>query len=206
MDTPEEPDIISLDPKQPFWERVYMVSPLVVVGSRDDEGAYSLAPTHMATPIGMENYFGFVSTPNLKTYHNVVESGVFTVSYPRPSQVTFASLAASPHVGNPEGPQHKPDLDQLPTLSAKEIDGVFLKDAYLFLECELDRKVDGIGKNSLLIGQVQAVHVDRGALRMSEQDDQELIRDNPLLAYISPDRCTTIEETTAFPLPAGVRK
>lgn len=206
MDTSEEPDIVSLDPQQPFWERVYMVSPLVVIGTQDADGAYSLAPKHMATPMGMENYFGFVGTPQLKTYHNTVEAGVFTVSYPRPSQIALASLAASPHVGKPEGPDHKPNLDQLPILSAKEIDGVFLKDAYLFLECELERKVDGLGKNSLLIGEVKAVHVHRDALRESEQDDHELIRDNPLLAYISPDRCTTIEETTAFPFPAGVRK
>lgn len=206
MDTPEQHDIVRLDPEQPFWERVYTVSPLVMVGTRNAEGAYSLTPKHMATPMGLEDYFGFVTTPKLKTYHNVVEAGVFTVSYPRPSQVSLASMAASPHSGNLQGSQDQPNLEQLPTLSAEEVDGVFLKDAYLFLECTLERRVDGLGKNSLLIGRVEAVHVHRDALRVSEEDDQEMIRNNPLLAYIGPDRCATIEETTAFPFPAGFRK
>lgn len=206
MDTQEEVNLVSLDPEQPFWERVYTVSSLVVIGSRNTKGEYSLTPKHMVTPLGLEDYFGFVSTPKLKTYHDVIETGAFTVSYPRPSQLPQASLAASAHGGNIDGKQDEPELDQLPTLPATEVDGIFLKDAYLFLECELERTVDGLGKNSFLIGQVKAVHIHKDALRVTEQDDQELIRDHPLLAYISPDRCTTIEETTAFPFPAGMRK
>jgi len=206
MDTLEQNDIVSLDPERPFWERFYMVAPLVVIGTRNDDESYNLAPKHMATPMGWSDYFGFVCTPKHKTYRNAVRHGVYTVSYPRPSQVVLASLAASPRVGPPEGPRKKPSLNQLPMLEAAEVDGVFLKDAYLFLECELDRRVDDLGENSLLIGKVKAVHVQKEALRVSEQEDDEVIRDNPLLAYLPPDRYAAIDQTNAFPFPAGFQK
>ena len=206
MDTLEQNDIVSLDPERPFWERFYMVAPLVVIGTRNDDESYNLAPKHMAAPMGWADYFGFVCTPKHKTYRNAVQHGVYTVSYPRPSQVVLASLAASPRVGPPEGPREKPALDQLPMLEAEEVDGVFLKDSYLFLECELDRRVDDLGENSLLIGKVKAVHVQKDALRVSEQEDDEVIRDNPLLAYLPPDRYAAIDETNAFPFPAGFQK
>jgi len=206
MDTLEQNDIVSLDPERRFWERFYMVAPLVVIGTRNDDESYNLAPKHMATPMGWSDYFGFVCTPKHKTYRNAVRHGVYTVSYPRPSQVVLASLAASPRVGPPEGPRKKPSLNQLPMLEAAEVDGVFLKDAYLFLECELDRRVDDLGENSLLIGKVKAVHVQKEALRVSEQEDDEVIRDNPLLAYLPPDRYAAIDQTNAFPFPAGFQK
>lgn len=206
MDTLEQNDIVSLDPQRPFWERFYMVSPLVVIGTRNEDETYNLAPKHMAAPMGWADYFGFVCTPKHKTYRNAVQHGAFTVSYPRPSQVVLASLAASPRVGPPQGPRRKPSLDELPMLQAEEIDGVFLADAYLFLECELDRRVDDLGENSLLIGKVKAVHVQKKALRVSEQEDDAVIRDNPLLAYLPPDRYASIDETNAFPFPAGFHK
>lgn len=207
MDTLEQTDIVTLDPEQPFWERFYMVSPLVVVGTRDeDEGTYDLAPKHMALPMGWKDYFGFVCTPRHKTYRNAVRTGVYTVSYPKPSQVVLASLAASPRIGDPQGPRRKPALDELPMLAAEEIDGVFLKDAYLFLECELERRVDELDENSLLIGKIKAVHVQKDALRLTEKEDEAVIRDTPLLAYLPPDRYTTIDETNAFPFPAGFEK
>lgn len=207
MDTLEQTDIVTLDPERPFWERFYMVSPLVVVGTRDEEeDTYNLAPKHMASPMGWTDYFGFVCTPRHKTYRNAVRSGVYTVSYPKPSQVVLASLAASPRVGNPEGPRQKPVLNELPMLPAEEVDGMFLKDAYLFLECELEKRVDELGENSLLIGTVKAVHVQKDALRLTEKEDDDVIRDTPLLAYLPPDRYATIDETNAFPFPAGFEK
>jgi flavin reductase (DIM6/NTAB) family NADH-FMN oxidoreductase RutF len=207
MDTLEEQNIVSLDPEEPFWERFYTVSPLVVVGTtNEDEETHNLAPKHMAAPMGWANYFGFVCTPRHKTYRNAVRAGTFTVSYPRPSQVVLASLAASPRTGPPEGPRRKPSLNELPTVPAPTVEGVFLKDAYLFLECSLERRVDDLGENSLLIGAVEAVHVDRDALRVSEKEGDEVIRDAPLLAYLPPDRYAKIDETNAFPFPAGFEK
>jgi len=207
METLDETNVVSLDPEQPFWERFYMVSPLVVIGTRnEEEGSYNLAPKHMATPMGWADYFGFVCTPKHKTYRNAVRHGAYTVSYPKPSQVVLASLAAAPRIGPEEGPREKPSLDDLPKIKADVVDGVFLDHAYLFLECELDRRVDNLGENSLLIGKVKAVHVEKESLRVSEQEDGSVIRENPLLAYIPPDRYAAIDETNAFPFPAGFHK
>lgn len=202
--------IVSLDPEKPFWDRFYMVAPLVVIGTKDEEtGVYDLAPKHMATPMGWRNYYGFVCTPRHKTYRNAKHAGTFTVSFPRPDQLVLASLAASPRSeeGNPsDGPRTKPSLDQLPTMPADVIDGVVLKDAYLYLECEIEQIVDNLGENSLLIGRVAAVHAHRDILRTTEQDEQAAIREHPLLAYLPPDRYATIDDTNAFPFPAGFEK
>jgi flavin reductase (DIM6/NTAB) family NADH-FMN oxidoreductase RutF len=206
MDTPAQNDLVRLDPEEPFWERFYMVAPLIVVGTRNEDETYNLAPKHMAAPMGWDHYFGFVCTPRHKTYRNAVRTGTFTVSYPKPSQVVLASLAASPRVGEPQGPRRKPALDQLPQMAAEEVDGVFLEDAYLMLECEMEKHVDDLGENSLLIGAVEAVHVETEALRVSEKEDGDVIRDNPLLAYLPPDRYAKIDETNAFPFPAGFQK
>ncbi|WP_263784751.1 flavin reductase [Salinibacter grassmerensis] len=204
---PLDPDaIVSLDPEQSFWERFYMVAPLIVVGTQNEDASYNLAPKHMAAPMGWDDYFGFVCTPRHKTYRNAVRTGVFTVSYPKPSQVVLASLSASPRVGAPEGPRRKPALNQLPMRAAAEVDGVFLDDAYLLLECTMERHVDDLGENSLLIGAVEAVHVEKEALRVSGKEDEAVICDNPLLAYLPPDRYAAIDETSAFPFPAGFEK
>lgn len=207
MDALDQDDIVRLDPDRSFWERFYTVAPLIVVGTRnEDEATYNLAPKHMAAPMGWDDYFGFVCTPEHKTYRNAVRHGAYTVSYPKPSQVVLASLAAAPRTERADGPRSKPSLDALPMVGATEIDGAFLEDAYLFLECTVERCVDDLGDNSLLIGKVEAVHVEESALRISERDPEDAIRDNPLLAYLAPDRYAAIDETHAFPFPEGFQK
>jgi flavin reductase (DIM6/NTAB) family NADH-FMN oxidoreductase RutF len=198
--------IVRLDPEQPFWDRFHMVAPLVVIGTTDEEGTVNLAPKHMAMPMGWRDYFGFVCTPRHKTFRNAKRSGTFTVSYPRPEQLVLTSLAAAPRDDVADGPSKKSSLDQLPTRPAEIIDGAFLEDAYLFLECEVDRIVDDLGENSLIIGRVAAVHAHEDILRLSDEDADAALRDNPLLAYLPPDRYATIDETHAFPFPAGFSK
>ncbi|NIQ57054.1 MAG: flavin reductase, partial [Gammaproteobacteria bacterium] len=53
--------------------------PLVLVGTREGEGAYDLAPKHMATPLGWGDYFCFVCTPEHRTYQNATREEEFTV-------------------------------------------------------------------------------------------------------------------------------
>jgi flavin reductase (DIM6/NTAB) family NADH-FMN oxidoreductase RutF len=194
--------LVRLDVTRSFWDRFFMVAPLVVIGTSEDEG-YNLAPKHMATPLGWGPYFGFVCTPRHRTYHNVKHTKRFTVTFVRPSQVVLASLAAAPRR---DGPGHKPTLDDLPTFPAKVIDGIFLEDGYLFLECELKEVLDGYGENSMLIGEVVAAYVDDDAMRVSEQDDEKVIRASPLLAYLPPGRYAVIEESNTFPFPFGFKK
>ena len=195
-------DVIGLDVNDSVWERFFLLAPLVLIGTREPDGQPDLAPKHMAMPMSWENYFGFVCTPQHGTYKNIRRTGVFTVTYPRPSQVLFASLAAAPRCGDDE----KRILQTFDTFPAREIDGVFVANGYVFLECELFRIYDDFGANSLITGTIKAAHVHKDALRVSELDDQDLIHNSPMLAYVHPWRFATIDATQRFPLPEGMQR
>lgn len=179
-----------------------MVAPLVLIGTRDEDASLDLAPKHMVSPMGWQNYFGFVCSPDHHTYTNIERTGEFTVSYPKPSQVLFASLAASPREAG--GP--KTILQTFGTFKASQIDSEFIEDAYLFFECKHLKTVDGFGKNCLIAGEIVAAYADKAFLRASEMDDQELIHESPLLAYLPPGRFATITRSNAFPFPTDMKK
>lgn len=147
--------------------------------------------------MGWKNYFGFVCTPDHSTYQNIVRENVFSVTYPRPTQVIFASLAAAPRTDD----SFKPSLTSLPTFKAGTIDGRFVSDGYAFLECRLHKIVNGFGRNSLITGEIIAAKVHQEALRISEVDDDKLMRRSPVLAYLEPGRFARIETSYSFPLP-----
>jgi flavin reductase (DIM6/NTAB) family NADH-FMN oxidoreductase RutF len=194
--------LVALDPERPIWDHFFLVAPLIVVGTREGDG-YNMAPKHMVAPMGWQNYFGFVCTPGHRTYHNARRAGAFTVTFPRPSQVVLASMTAA---ARSDGPGHKPELAGLPTFPADVVEGRFLEDGYAFLECELDRTVDGMGENSLVIGRIVAAQVHADALRASDVDDQDLLFHAPLLAYLQPGRYAVIQKTFSFPFPADFRR
>lgn len=194
--------LVSLDPIEPVWSRFFMVSPLVVVGTREKDG-YDLAPKHMAMPVGWDNYFAFVCTPKHSTYRNIRREGFFTVSFPKPEQVVITSLTAEPRCGTNGS---KPTLETLPTFPATKIDGVLLEDAYLFLECKMERIIDGFGTNSIIIGVIEVAHVDEAYLRQSEVDEAEMINRAPLLAYLGPGRYASIHDSNTFPFPSGFER
>jgi len=87
--------IVTLETDVPVWDRFFTVSPLVLIGTREVHGTYDLAPENMAFQLGLENYFGFVCTPEHRTYQNARLEESFTVSFPRLTQVVLASLDAS---------------------------------------------------------------------------------------------------------------
>jgi flavin reductase (DIM6/NTAB) family NADH-FMN oxidoreductase RutF len=192
---------ITLDTATPIWDRFFTVAPLVLIGTRDDDGALDLAPKHMAMPMGWQNFFGFVCAPTHSTCANITRTGEFTVSYPKPSQVLYSSLAASPRTGG-----QKPVLDLYDTVPAQQVDGEFIADAYLFLECRHLKTYDDFGPNCLITGEIIAAYAEAGFVRSSERDSAELLAENPLLAYVSPGRFGTIERTHAFPFPADMKR
>lgn len=198
MQRESKAQLVELDTTQPIWRHFFTVAPLVLIGTREGE-RYNLAPKHMATPLGQRNYFGFVCTPRHSTYRNVVAEEAFTVSFPRPNQVVLASLAATAR--GEECGLSKPVLAGLPTRKGERVDALFLDDAYLMLECELDRIVDGFGDYSLIAGKVVRAVVDESALRGSERDEQQLIHEDPLLAFLAYGRFAEIHESYAFPYP-----
>jgi flavin reductase (DIM6/NTAB) family NADH-FMN oxidoreductase RutF len=142
---------VRLDTSGPVWDRFFIVAPLVLVGTRDADGSLDLAPKHMAMPMGWQNYFGFMCSPSHGTAANIERNGEFTVSYPKPQQVLETSLAASPRS---EG--QKPVLDLYATFPAEVVDGEFIEDAYLFLECRHYRTYADFGDNCLITGEIVA--------------------------------------------------
>ena len=113
-----------------------------------------------------------------------------------------ASLTAAPR----EDDGSKPALGLLPTFPARQVEGVFIEDAYLYFECELDRIIDGFDINSLIAGRIIAAYVAPDSLRQSEMDDNELLADAPLLAYINWGRFATIRQSFNFPFMKGFRR
>jgi flavin reductase (DIM6/NTAB) family NADH-FMN oxidoreductase RutF len=191
--------LIPLPTDRPIWDRFFGVFPLVIVGSKGDDGRYNLAPKHLAMPLGWGKHYCFVCSPQHTTYHNIRRHGVFTVSYPRPTDVLLASLAAAPRCED----LSKPTLLVLPTFAARQVDGVGVQGCSVFLECTLHSIHDGFGVNSLMIGNVVAAAADEDALRVEERDEGDQIYQFPLLAYLSPGRLAEIRQSTAFPFPKG---
>jgi len=192
---------VDLDVGSPIWSQFFLVAPLIIVGTLEDDGTVDLAPKHMAMPLGWQNYFCFVCSPRHATQRNAQRSGQFTVSFPRPGQIVQSSLMAS---GRSEDGS-KPAVRALATVPARVMEGVLVSDAYAWLECALERVVDGFGENSLIVGEIVAASVDEQALRASESDDADLTAAAPLLAYVSPGRYAEIGETFSFPFPADFR-
>lgn len=191
-----------IDTNHPVWDRFFTVNPLVIIGSKEEDGNYDLAPKHMAFPMGWKNYFGFVCTPRHGTYQNIKRTGEFSVSYPKPTQVIITSLTATPRCED----NTKPGLDLLPQSRAELIDSIFVKESYIQLECKLEKFIDGFGENSLIAGKIIQAYVDEHYLRSEDRDDHELIFEAPILTYLSPGRYSVIKKSHSFPFPKDFRK
>lgn len=203
MDVLQAENYVPLNTDLPIWERIFTVAPLIVVGTKEQDG-YDLAPKHMATPLGFHNYFGFVCTPKHGTYQNVKKTREFTVSFPKPDQVTTTSLSASPRTEELNKSQQI--VEALPLTKATSMDAPLVKNAYLYLECELFKIIDGFDENSIITGKIKKAYVDNDYLRLSEKDEQQQIKDNPLLVYIANGRFAKIEETYNFPFPKDFKR
>lgn len=185
-----------------LWSRVFTIAPLVLVGTVEEDGSPDLAPKHMAMPLGWGGWFAFACSPTHATQRNAQRTGVFTVSYPRPEQLIESSLAASPRAED----ESKPALAALETVPAGTVDGVLVAGAYLWLECELDRVIEGYGENSLITGKIVSASVAEDAARRNDTDDAELLAASPLLAYVAPRRFAEIGQTRSFPFPADFKR
>ena len=192
--------MVSLEIGPSLWNRFFSVAPLVVVGTRETDGSYDLAPKHLAMPIGATHY-GFVCTPRHRTWVNAVRENAFTVSYPTPSQVVVTSLTASPRCSD----DVKHALEPLSTQPADRLDGELLADAYLHLECDRVRVIDDFGDFGLVVGRIVAARALHRALRGHDIDDQDLLQRAPQLAYVTPGRFAEIADTRSFPLPEGMK-
>lgn len=189
---------LSIGPE--LWTRVFAVAPLVLIGTREGDG-HDFAPKHMAMPLGWEGFYCFVCSPRHATYRNIRAHGQFTVSVPRAEQIVESSLAAG---GRSTG-EGKPSLAALTTVPAGIVDVPLVGGCLFYLECELERIVDGFGPNSLIVGRVVAASAAREALRGAEVDDADLVYRLGLLAYLAPGRFAVVRESLAFPYPVDFR-
>ena len=185
---------ISIGPE--IWTHAFAVAPLVLIGTKEGE-AHDFAPKHMAMPLGREGFYCFVCGPRHATYRNIRAHNQFTVSFPRPEQIIESSLAAGGRVTG-EG---KPSLAVLTPVPARVVDVPLVGGCSFYLECELERIVDGFGSNSLIIGRVVAASAASDALRGAEVDDADLVHRLGLLAYLPPGRFAVVRESHAFPYP-----
>ncbi len=192
-----QPAVVPISTDAPIWSRVFIVAPLVLIGTIEEDGSPDVAPKHMAMPLGWQNRFCFACSPRHATYRNAVARNAFTVSFPLPDRIVETSLAA----GGRAADSSKPSLVAVPTFSARAVDGVLVEGSYLWLECELERVIDGFGENSLVIGDIVAAAADERALRDPERDDADLLHMLPLIAYLSPGRFARTDDTRAFPFP-----
>jgi flavin reductase (DIM6/NTAB) family NADH-FMN oxidoreductase RutF len=199
MDLVDTKKLVPISVDHGLWERIFTVAPLVIVGSKEADGAYDLAPKHMAMPLGFSCYYCFVCSPRHATYHNIRRHGAFTVSYPRLGGVVYSSLAAAPRADD----QSKPILAALPMFHAAKVDGMLVEGCYLYLECQLHHVLDDFDDYSLIIGQIVAASAPDAALRKQDLDGADQIFQYPLLAYLHPGRIAEIKQSTAFPLPEG---
>lgn len=193
---------VELSMERPIWSNFFTVAPLTLVGTIEEDGSHDIAPKHMAMPLGWNNFFCFACSPNHATQRNAQRTGEFTVSFPRPGQVVEASLAAGPR--SEEG--DKPSLAAIETFPASEVEGILVEDAYLWLECRLDKVIEGYGDNSLIIGEIVAASVAEACLRKSDGDDADLLASEPLLAYLSPGRFARVSDTYSFPFHVDFKR
>jgi len=198
------PSMIDITDDPNLWSRFFMVHALLVIGSKEKDGSYNMAPKHMAMPLGFGPYFGFMGTPRKTTYRNIKREEVFTVSFPQPDQLAQTSLAASQR----EEDDSKPVIEAIPTVKAQKVEGVFMENSYLQLECTLHDIMGKFGEWEMIVGEIIAAYVHEDAIRLEgdDADDNKLIRESPLLAYLHPNRFRRIKESNHFPLPKDFKR
>ena len=188
---------VTLPPGFELWEQVFVPAPLVLIGTVDEDGTVDLAPKHQATPLGWGDWYGFVCTSRHRTYANAQRTGQFTVSYPTPDQAVAIGQAAAHRIDG-----DKPTLAVVEQIPAVEVDGALAAQASLWLECEVDRIVEGFDTHDLIVGRIVRAAAPSWAIRDPDRDDAEALHAHPALVFLSPARFARVSETLAFPFPS----
>ncbi len=191
-------DLVALKLDDSLWDHVFQVAPLVMVGTREEDGGADFAPKHRVVTLG-PRHFGFVCRDTHATYRNALRERAFTVSWPGPRHIVMTSAAAAPRCEDGE----KKSMRALPTVPAREVDGELLEGCPLYVECALDRVVEDLGEESLVIGRIVAAAAASDAFRTPDHPDPEIVHEHPLLAYLHPSRFATIESSVGFPYAKG---
>jgi flavin reductase (DIM6/NTAB) family NADH-FMN oxidoreductase RutF len=186
-----------------LWEHFYTVAPLVVIGTKEDEG-FDLAPKHMVTPVGFSNYFAFVCTPRHSTYQNIRREKRFSVSYVKPDQILLSSIAAIPRCSVEDFPRDV--IQHIPTMTSEDGQSIFVEDSYLCFDCDLHEIYDGFDDYSIITGTIRTAFVHKDYKIYSDQGQQGRIYDNPLLVYLAHGRFAEVRKTMAYPYPKDFQR
>lgn len=189
-------DLVPLQLDDSLWERVFQVAPLVVVGTREPDGGHDFAPKHRVVTL-TPRHFGFVCRESHATYRNALREQAFTVSWPGPGQIVMTAAAAAPRCEDDE----KKAMRGLPTVPAKYVEGELLAGCSLYVECRLDRVIDDLDEDCLIIGRIVAAWAAPDALRNHDALDRTLVHQRPMIAYLHPSQFATIDESVGFPFP-----
>lgn len=192
---------VELELNDELWDHVFQVAPLVMVGTREPDGRFDFAPKHKVVTLTPQ-HFGFVCRESHATLRNARREQAFTVSWPSPRHIVMTSAAATPRCLDGE----KKSLRAFQTVPATKVEGVLLDDCALGIECEVDRVIDDLGKDCLVIGRVVAAHADADAMRSTRMRDSEVVHQHPLLAYLHPSQFATIERSVGFPFAKGFNR
>lgn len=191
-------DLVELELDDALWDHVFQVAPLVMVGTREPDGGFDFAPKHRVVQL-TPSHFGFVCRHSHATLRNALREHAFTVSWPTPHHIVMTSAAATPRCEDGE----KRAMQALHTVPAKQVDGVLLEGCPLHVECRLERVIDDLGTDCLVIGKIVAAWAQRDALRNPEVTDRELVHEHPLLAYMHPSQFATVDKSFAYPFSKG---
>jgi len=191
-------DLVGLELDESLWAHVFQVAPLVLVGTKEPDGDFDLAPKHKVVQLTPQ-HFGFVCRETHATYRNALREQAFTVSWPGPKHIVMTSAAATPRCEDGE----KKAMHGLPTIPAKEVDGVLLEGCTFYIECRLERVIEDLDTDHLVVGKIAAAWADREALRNPEVTDTELVHEHPILAYLHPSQFANIETSFGYPFSKG---
>jgi flavin reductase (DIM6/NTAB) family NADH-FMN oxidoreductase RutF len=175
---------------------------LVLIGTLEADGSPDVAPKHLAMPLSWRTLFGFVCSPDHATYRNAVATETFTVGFPSPELVLASSLAAGPRDTDGD----KPTLEMLSLSPAHVVDGVLVGGCAVSLECRLERVIDDLDENSLLVGRVVAAHASERALLDTAPAATPRPDGGPLLVYVHPGRVASVHDTKPFPYHRGFHR
>jgi hypothetical protein len=185
--------LIELDVAQPVWDRFFWVAPLVLVGTREANGSHRPRAQAHGHAHGLGEFLRLrlhATAPHLRQYRTQRACSPFpTRALPNWFWPAWPPRRAAAR-------RTSPRLAALPVFPASVVDGELLEGGYLFLECELDRIVDGFGENSLIVGRVAAAQVDTRSERRarSGRSAAMVLQMRRLLAYLHPGRFADDQE------------
>lgn len=158
-----------------------------VIGALDEAaGTTNLAPITWATPLSMDPpLFGICLSPQIHSHAMILKTGEFTVSY-LPHEFADRVAAMGRVSGRRVDKAKQLELTLAPPTTLRT---PWLADAYVAVECLLvDRH--HFGDQTLLVGEVQAVHRAEGAFDEDGVLKAEAVRP---LVYLGSQRFATLD-------------